>query len=191
MTNTVTALSGDLEKGRFGETGTAGVILQEVESFSILQIAAWPDTFTKVGKIAAKAAGVSKTPAPGEMMLGKTISLLRIEPLKFWLTSVNKSAVKAPKLEDKDGCLLDLSHSRAWVKVGGEKAETLLNHFMPIDFRPSSFSANCVVTTAFHHTGVTVWRDKNRFNLLLPRSFSVSLWEQLVESALQYGLEVK
>ncbi len=190
MTNPVSALHGQTESGRYGEPGDVGILLGEVKEFCIFQLAAWPETITAIGKVATTAANAAKVPKPGKMVKGKKADLLRVEPLKWWIVAEGRSTALVPAIDAKKGCGLDLSHSRAWVKINGAKAESMLNHFLPIDLRPESFPNDTVVTTAFHHTGVTLWRGDRGFNLLLPRSFSVSLWEQLHESALQYGLEV-
>jgi heterotetrameric sarcosine oxidase gamma subunit len=86
--------------------------------------------------------------------------------------------------------LLDLSQSRVRLHVGGRQAALLLNHILPLDLSVRSFSENTVASTAFHHVGITLWRDSSGFNLFLPRSFAASLCEILTEIAQQYGLEV-
>ena len=47
-----------------------------------------------------------------------------------------------------------------------------------------------VATSAMHHVAVTIWRSGDAFNLLIPRSFAVSLTELLIASAQQYGLRI-
>ena len=87
--------------------------------------------------------------------------------------------------------MLDMQDSRCWLRVGGGQAGTLLSHFLPLDMRSAAFPEGAVASTAFHHTGVTLWRDQDHFNLLIPRSSAQSLWELLCESAQQYGLVKK
>jgi heterotetrameric sarcosine oxidase gamma subunit len=190
MTDQVSALENHLVTGRFGVSGEAGVVVEEVRDFGLLQLAAWPETIMTTGAKAAQAAGVSAPPSPGRVISGEKATLLRVEPLKWWLISENSAGAVLPALPAGDGTVLNLSHSRSWIRINGRKAETLLNHFLPIDLRPGSFPHDTVASTAFHHTGVTLWRCDGGFNLMLPRSFAASLWELLQESAKQYGLEV-
>ena len=68
---------------------------------------------------------------------------------------------------------------------------TLLNRHLPIDLRENSFPLNSVASTAFHHCSVTLWRSVEGYELFLPRAFALSLWEILVESASQFGYEIK
>lgn len=193
MANLISSLGNNITPGRYNLASkeTPSIILSEVEGFTLIQIAAWPETVAKVGRAVAKSAGLTKATGPGSIKVGKISGLLRAEPLKWWLIGEGEQVKIAPDLAAKDGCVLDISHSRAWVKIHGEKSPDLLNRFLPIDLRGGSFPSGSVATTAFHHAGVTLWRENDEFNLLLPRSFAVSLWEMLEESAKQFGLEVR
>lgn len=190
MADVVSPLDEHLLAGRFGRAGQPTVSLSEVPAFRLFQLAAWPETASNVAEIGAKALGVAKAPGPGKSVPGKNGTLLRVEPMKWWLIAEGHAGSGPPHIPPDDGNFLDLSHSRTWLKVGGDNAAVLLNHFLPIDLRESSFPANSVASTAFHHIGVTLWWSEGDINLLLPRSFALSLWQMLHESAAQYGLDV-
>jgi len=81
-----------------------------------------------------------------------------------------------------------VQNARCWLRITGAKAETLLNHFLLLNLRPSFFVDEAVATTAFHHIGATLWRDADGSNLLLPRSSALPLWRLLSESWHQYAL---
>ena len=191
MASPVSPLNGYYTKGGSGVSGTPAVVFEEVKEFHHLQFAAWPETISKLGARCAKAFGSSRTPGPGRFVQTRSGVFLRVEPLKWWLISTDDAPIPELNVPATEGSALDISHSRAWLKISGDKAQQLLNQFLPIDLREAAFSTGSVASTAFHHTGVTVWRTDGEFNLLLPRSFAVSLWEMLQESALQYGLEVQ
>ena len=78
-------------------------------------------------------------------------------------------------------------------KIDYEKNVQLLNNYRNtgIDLRENSFPLNSVASTAFHHCSVTLWRSVEGYELFLPRAFALSLWEILVESASQFGYEIK
>jgi len=190
MANKVSALHGHLKPGRYGATGTPGIILKEVPVISLMQFSAWPDAVSEAGKMAARSAGQRIYPGPGQVKRGKKGALLRIEPLKWWFISDHEE-IAPPSMPADVGMVLDLADARTWLRIEGKKAEMLLNHFLPLDFRKDEFTENDVANTGFHHIGVTIWREGDGFNLLLPRSFALSLWDMLVASARQYGLEVK
>jgi len=186
MAERVSALDGHYETGRSGEPGEAGVTLQLMRDLTLSQVAAWPDTLAAAGAKAAKAVGAKEAPGPCASAAGKKGVVLRIEPLKWWIVGAS-----APKLDPKQGSSLDLSHSRTRVRVSGPEAATFLNRFIPLDLRDQSFPAGTVASTAMHHVGVTLWRSEAGYELLLPRGFALSLWEVMVETAAQFGCDVK
>lgn len=185
MVDRVSALAGHYPTGHRGVDGQTGVTLTEVRNLKLYQIAAWPDTLNNVAKLSAGMADCDKAPAPGKAVVGNTGSLLRVEPLKWWLYGGT-----AGDIAPEDGATLDISHSRTHVRIAGEEATTLLNRHLPLDLREASFPQHSVASTAFHHVGVTLWRSTDGYELFLPRGFAVSLWEGLLESAEQFGAEV-
>ena len=55
----------------------------------------------------------------------------------------------------------------------------------------SRFQNQCsVASSSTHHVGVTLWRSADGYELFMPRGFALSLWEGLVESAQQFGVEI-
>ncbi len=185
MADRASALEGHYSEGRFGTEGEPGVTLCEVRAPTVHQIAAWPQTLAAVGARAAAAVGAAAAPAPRAAATGPGGALLRVEPLKWWIVEA-----PAPELSPEEGATLDLSHSRTWLRVSGPRAATLLNRHLPLDLRESPFPVGSVASTAFHHVGVTLWRSEAGFELFLPRGFALSLWEMLLESAAQFGVEV-
>ncbi|MBT5980063.1 MAG: hypothetical protein HOG65_02320 [Acidiferrobacteraceae bacterium] len=88
------------------------------------------------------------------------------------------------------GATLDLSHSRTHIRISGPEASTCLNRFIPIDLRESHFTDGQVASSGFHHVGVTLWRSPTGLDLFVPRGFALSLWEMLLETAEQFGLDI-
>lgn len=188
MAESMSALNGKYNRGQMGDSGIVGVTLEEVATFSLMQVSAWPGSLAQAKAVVASMAGATHAPTAGQFVQGSETKLLRVEPLKWWLVSDHH--FNEPEIHIDAGVALDLSHARSWIKVSGDKADVLLNHFLPLDLRPKLFADGIVANTAFHHVGVTLWRDGDTFNLLLPRSFAVALWEQLCGSSMQYGLKV-
>ena len=186
MVNRETALSGHYNPGHFGLSGQTGVTLTEVKDLRLQQVAAWPETLAAVGAKAAAAVGCSEAPGPGHSCSGSNGVLIRLEPLKWWVLG----DVELPELNSDEGATLDASHSRTCVRIEGANAKDLLNRFLPIDFREEAFADGAVASTAFHHVGVTLIRRGDAYEMFLPRGFALSLWELMVESAEQFGVEV-
>lgn len=185
MVDRVSALDGHYSTGHRGVADASGITLKEVVNLQLHQIAAWPETLKSTGQIAADMAGCSEAPAAGRAVTGSKGSLLRVEPMKWWLLDGEASEISA-----EHGSGLDLSHSRTQIQVSGNEACVLLNRHLPLDLRSDVFPQDSVASTAFHHVGVTLWHSAEGYQLFLPRGFAVSLWEGLLESATQFGVEV-
>ena len=185
MAERASALSGHYQRGNFGKSGEAGVILSEVPGLVLYQLAAWSDTLDQVGLTGAQACVIDKAPGPGRAAVGSRGALLRIEPLKWWCYGS-----QLPELAAEDGTTLDLSHSRTHLRVQGQAAQACLNRLVPVDLRPNGCPLNSVMSTAFHHVGITLWHSKDGFELFVPRGFALSLWEVLTDTAAQFGAEV-
>jgi methylglutamate dehydrogenase subunit D len=179
------ALEGHVASGHYGLEDQTGVVFEECKNLVLFQIAAWPDSLSRVSALATDVAGAPEVPGPGKAIAGDNATLLRIEPLKFWMLG---SA--APELRTEEGATLDLSHSRTHLKVSGVQAATLLNRFLPLDFREASFQPGSVASTAFHHVGITLWRSEAGYEMFLPRGFALSLWELLRDGAAQFGYDI-
>ena len=188
MVERVSALNGYYSKGSGGADG-GDVCFRENPDVSLIQLAAWPETLSTVGAKAAALIGAGEAPGPGKVVTTSKGTLMRIEPLKWWL--VGASAVELPlRLSSDEGAVLDLSHSRTHLSISGPQAAILLNRHLPLDLREAEFPVGTVASSAFHHTGVTVWRSDQGFELLMIRGFALSLWQLLLESGEQFNADV-
>ena len=185
MADRISALDGHVELGRFGTEGPTGITLSIVRDLNLSQVAAWPDSVEAVGQVLATHIDSKEIAGPGKSVTGSDGSMLRVEPLKWWLLGA-----ATPELEAEQGATLDLSHSRTRVRVLGGDATTLLNRLLPLDLREQKFPSGTVASSAIHHVGVTLWRSELSYELFIPRGFALSVWEVLFESALQFGVEV-
>lgn len=188
MVDRISALAGFYRTGKFGILGedqSAGVILEGVRDLVLHQLAAWPESIDAVGRQAAKAAGGQAAPGPCKAEVGSNASLLRVEPLKWWMIGA-----EAPELDAEQGAALDISHSRTQIRITGSEAVAFLNRQLPLDLREASFPVGSVASSVVHHVGVTLWRSEQGYELFIPRGFALSLWEGMVETATQFGLEV-
>jgi heterotetrameric sarcosine oxidase gamma subunit len=185
MVDRASALAGHKPPGHQGNPGNTGVILREPPDLMLHQVAAWQDTMEEVGNELAKLIGAKTYAGPCASVSGSKGSMLRIEPMKWWLVGVS-----APEFDAQKAVTLDLSHSRTRVCVSGDDAAEFLNRHFPLDLREASFPAGAVASSATHHVGVTLWRSQDGYELFIPRGFALSLWEGFVESAQQFGLEI-
>ena len=185
MVDRISALDGHNLAGHRGDTSKTGVILRESHDLMLHQVAAWSDSIDEVGKTLAKVIGAKAVAGPGSAVTGSKGSMLRIEPMKWWLVGI-----AAPAFDAEQAATLDLSHSRTRLCVSGEDAAEFLNRHFPLDLREASFALGSVASSATHHVGVTLWRSEAGYELFIPRGFALSLWQGFVESAEQFGVEI-
>ena len=185
MVDRVSALAGHNQPGHRGDSGKTGVILHEPQDLLLHQVAAWSDSIDAVGKTLATTIGAKTAAGPGSAVTGSKGSMLRIEPMKWWLVGV-----AAPTFDAEQAATLDLSHSRTRLCVAGDDAAEFLNRHFPLDLREASFPVGSVASSATHHVGVTLWRSTDGYEMFIPRGFALSLWEGFVESAEQFGVEI-
>ena len=185
MAKRQSALAANYHRGLHGRPGEPGVRLQEVPDLNLYQMSAWPETLEAVGTTVAQAIGSSQAPRPGEVICGEKGSALRVEALKWWLLDVEPSPLDA-----ETGVTLDISHSRTRILVSGPEASACLNRLLPTDLRQDRFVVNQVASGGIHHVGITLWRSEAGYELFIPRGFAESLWELLIETAEQFGLEI-
>lgn len=190
MVDQVSALKSHFVVGHSGVAGKSAVMLEEIHDFSLMQIAAWPENLADVGQVLAIATKAERAPRPNTAIVGQAATLLRTEPLKYWIVNQN-AHLDLPNISEDDGSVLDITHSRTWIRVTGDQAVGFLNHFLPLDLRDGAFPVGCLASSAIHHVGVSLWHSEEGYNLFIPRGFVVSIWEILCDTAQQYGLEVK
>ena len=188
MVDRISALAGHYNTGKFGilgESENVGVILADMRGLVLHQVAAWPESVDTVGEQIAKAAGCSQAPGPCKAVVGEKAAALRIEPLKWWLYGV-----EALQLDAQQGAILDISHSRTQIRITGSEATSSLNRHLSLDLREQSFPVGSVASSVIHHVGVTLWRSDKGYELFVPRGYALSLWEGIMDSATQFGVEV-
>ena len=190
MAERTSALAGHDAPRRFGLIGPGGpgVRLTERRLASLWLVAGWPDRLGAAGAVAAEAAGVSAAPGPGASATGPGGTLMRVEPLKWLLASEEETA--RPELASADGTVLELGHARTAIHVSGPRARDLMARMVPLDLRPDRFPEGSVAGTVMHHVAVTVLARDDGFDILSLRSHALSLWETLLGSASQFGVEI-
>jgi len=185
MAKRQSALASSYHRGLHGRPGEPGVQLQEIENLALHQVCAWPDTLTEVSVTIAQAIGATQTPKPGRVVSGPGGTALRVEPLKWWLLGAEPAS-----LDSEMGATLDISHSRTRILLSGPEARACLGRLFPVDLRPDHFPVDRVASGGIHHVGVALWHSEAGYELFIPRGFAESLWEILVETAEQFGLEI-
>lgn len=181
MVERISALAGQAMPLSFGPELT----LSERRLGAIWQLAAWPDRIADAAARAAALAGADAAPGPRRAIAGSAASLLRTEPLKWLL--VSETDEPPPDLGDA-GTAVDLSHARTVIRIEGAAMPELMARLMPLDTRPDAMPEGSVATSGLHHIAVTVHLRDGGADLYAFRSFGLSLWEHVIETADQFAV---
>jgi len=160
--------------------------LSEIKNLQLMQVAAWPDFINKIGSDIANHLNLNEYALPNKAIVKNSVVMMRIEPLKWWIIGS-----EVPMLSSNEGTSLDLSHSFTHLEISGPSAPLFLNRHLPLDLREKNFPVNSVASSAIHHVSVKLWRSDAGYHLFIPRGFALSLWEIFLETASQFGYEIK
>jgi heterotetrameric sarcosine oxidase gamma subunit len=103
-----------------------------------------------------------------------------------------------PALHDAIGdlaALVDQSDGYAVLKLSGLFVRETLAKLLPVDLHPSAFAVGCTASTVAAHMSVTLWHaedgtDGVAFEIAIYRSFALSFWHALSQSAAEFGLQI-
>lgn len=123
MLEQLSALAAHYHTGSAGYIGAdgPGVTLREIRDAGLWQISAWPETMDTVGATLAKRVGADAAPGPLQSTAGAKGTLLRVQPLVWWLTRADAATAReAREIDAEQGTSLDLSHSRTVIRIEGK-----------------------------------------------------------------------
>ena len=186
MANRSSALESNYPVGINTANNESRLQLSEIKNLQLTQVAAWPDSINKVGSYIANHLNLNEYATPNKAIVNNSVVMMRIEPLKWWIIGSD-----VPALSSDDGTSLDLSHSLTHLEISGPSTSLFLNRHLPIDLREKYFPVNLVASSAIHHVSVKLWRSDSGYHLFIPRGFALSLWEIFLETASQFGYEIK
>jgi heterotetrameric sarcosine oxidase gamma subunit len=88
--------------------------------------------------------------------------------------------------------VVDLSHGRSVLRMGGHEARYVLAKGSGLNVHPRRFHAGCAAQTALFHIDVLVdcTDDAPSFDLYVARSLALSLWQSLRLAAAEYGYRI-
>ena len=186
MLNRKSAIIEKYNVGKYPFEDNIKIIFSENHNLTIQQIAAWPDEISNIEKLLSDQLGLQQNIDFNRGEILNNNSVWRMEPSKWWLLG---TSIEVPK---NLGTSLELSHAFTSISIDGEKSDILLNRHLPLDLRLDSFSINSSASSAIHHVSVKLFRiSEKEFRLFIPRGFALSIWEILIETASQFGYEIK
>ena len=186
MLNRHSAIKQNYNVGKFPFNDNIGIIFSENHNLTIQQIAAWPEEILNIETLFFDQFGIQQKIDFNQGKIMKNNSLWRMEPLKWWLLG---TSLEVP---ENLGTSLELSHAFTSISIEGKKSDILLNRHLPLDLRLDNFPINSSASSAIHHVSVKLFRIREKeFKLFIPRGFALSIWEILLETASQFGYEIK
>ena len=88
--------------------------------------------------------------------------------------------------------LIDQSHGRVRIRLEGEAVTALLAKGVAIDLHDQAFPVGRAAITLCGHISVHLTRlAPHAFELMVLRSYALSLWESLIEMGLEFGIEAR
>ncbi|WP_353643265.1 sarcosine oxidase subunit gamma family protein [Mesorhizobium sp. WSM2239] len=196
--NTRSPLQKALVAGRHGvANGQAGVTLEEVGEIELIQVMSRRGCWAETGKAAKKLFGI-EPPSTPKAVVGKGATLIWSGPDQFMVLALKSQGAeqqyKLRKAVSGIASLSDQSDGRCLIRISGPRARDALAKFSSLDLHDAAFAAGTAATTSINHTSVNLWRGADEaapvYYVLVFSSFADSLWHTMVDSSLEYGVEV-
>ncbi|MEK1887626.1 MAG: sarcosine oxidase subunit gamma family protein [Phyllobacterium sp.] len=174
--------------------GGVGVTIRERTGLSIIQITAWSDSIPDVLTAIGSATGLVLQNKPGLGRVAGEKSVFGFAPGRYFVVGAT------PELElrlrsvvsSELATLIDLTHGRTVIRVGGPRAEWVLSKLFAIDFSEHAFPVAYGRATLHHDIHANIQRiDDETFDLYVFRTFARSFWQTLGHAAEEVGYRVE
>lgn len=154
-----------------------GLTLAEQRFPAMIEARIWDD--------AAHIAGVA-LPAPNRSAATDGIVALSLGPRRFLLVGPDLPA----RLLGSSAAFADQSHARVVIRLAGPRLRDVLGKGTGIDL--ARFAKGDVAATLLGQVAVVLHAtDDEMIDVYAPRSYALSLWQWLVESAAEHGYRVE
>ncbi|HLH88947.1 MAG TPA: sarcosine oxidase subunit gamma family protein [Xanthobacteraceae bacterium] len=88
--------------------------------------------------------------------------------------------------------ILDQSDGQVAIGIAGDSARATLAKGIALDLHPENFKPGDAAATRLGHVAIQLARTgADAFEILVPRSYAMSVWESLAEMAAEFGCEVQ
>ena len=166
----------------------AALTCAEIHLGDLVMVSAWPDTEAKVFSAASK---VLKIDIPQDCRTASgsdQLTVFRLAPRRLMVVSEASDLFKHlhQSIATTDGAVSQQDHSRVRIRLSGPGAAALLSRGAPVDLNESVFPEGAFAQTGIHHMWVLIHRiagEPEAFDLYVLRSFALSFWQWLLESA--------
>ena len=182
--------------GHYGAAGS-GVAIAEVSIAAAWNIQGDP-TRASIIDTARRLFNVALPTAPNTIAVTQQLTAIWLGPRSWLLASGGDSQLvdftaKRGALNAAGGALFDVSASRVGWRVSGTRATVVLAKHCPLDFHPRAFAANTCAQSLFGHVNALFIKhdDMPTFTVMVARGFARDVFDALIASAAQYGVDVE
>jgi len=191
------ALFGIASPGRHGrKEGDSGVTLSERIDLGLASVMARRGRSAALRE-AVRGAYWTDLPDSSRCARGPAVAFIGTGPGQ-WLAVSDRLANGALAADlgrtlKGNASISDQSDGRAIVRIAGSRARDVLAKGLPVDLHPSVFTPGSAATSVISLMGVTLWQvdDVPTYDIALFRSLAGSFWKWLVDSAAEFGCEVR
>lgn len=173
--------------------GVPGVTAIVREFAACVQISPWRGHRTSAARALHQSLGADPPSNPGAAQ-GAGAAIIVWGGPEGWLVVDRTGQVAVEWLAEQLGgtcAIVDQSDGKVLIELGGPHARDVLAKGMEPDFHDTAFPIGSAAVGKLCHLACYVWRLEDHFGLLVPRSAAGDVWHWLVESALEFGIEIK
>ena len=195
MLERASAIESGRARGSRTPNGDVGVRIGELRGWSLLQVAGFAGTRTRVDEAVAAVCGTSAPARIGTAVRAGALVLMRTGPEQLWIIGPGDpmaiEGVLRGDIAPGMGGVVSLSHSRTRIFIEGQHARDVLAKGVAVDLHPDVFAIDQFAMTGLDHTPILLLRTgANRYELLAMRTFALTVWDWLADAALEFGYEV-
>lgn len=173
----------------------AALVMGEVRGDSLVQVASFPRHRREMEASLARHLGVSLPEDGRRTVRSGGLTIWRTGMEQFWLRDRpgrDRSGEFVTLVGPAQGAVTPLSHSRTCLYLEGAPAASVLAKTLTIDLSERAFPVDASAMTGLHHTPVLVHRTSAaRYEILVMRTFAVSVWEWLLDLAAEHRPKVE
>jgi heterotetrameric sarcosine oxidase gamma subunit len=186
-------LAGVIQPGRYGQSGEAGLVVQERTGLQIVSLAA------RRGQDAALAAAVQSSwglelPTSPRRVGDRRLAFLWSGRAQ-WLAIAGGMDDLESSLRDHLGSLASLtdqSDGRSVLRLSGPRTRATTAKGLAIDLHPRAFMPGDTALTLAGHIGVQIWQldDTPSYEIAVARGYASSLLAWLIPAGEEFGITV-
>jgi len=200
MVEVVSAFAGKLAPGRHAVAAEGrGVTFREILARDLVQVAWWSGSEIIVKGALAKDLGFVIAETPQMATERGLMTAFQVAPDRTWIAAPDVARLGrrlAAVIAPDRGVLTELGQAHSILRLTGPSAREVLARHLAIDLDPTVFAAGSFAVTGMQHASVLLHavRDMagaDMFDLYLPRSLAVSLFERLTATAHGFGYAIE